>query len=83
MSAKPVPLKVGDIIRLKKPHPCGGHHWEITRTGMDLGIHCLGCGRRVMVPRANLERRIKEVLSPEDLPEEVRRRLLRRPAKES
>lgn len=81
MPKPPIPLKVGDIVRLKKPHPCGNHYWEITRTGIDLGIHCLGCGRRVLVPRVNLERRIKEVLSPQDLPSELQTRLLR-PRKE-
>ena len=58
----PLDLRVGDIIKLKKKHPCGGYHWEITRTGIDIGIKCLSCGRRVLVPRVKIERRIKLII---------------------
>jgi hypothetical protein len=47
-------------VRLRKPHPCGGFDWEVTRLGADIGLRCLGCGRRVMLERAVLERRTKE-----------------------
>ncbi len=61
-SNMPLKLGMGDIIRLKKKHPCGGFHWEITRTGIDIGLKCLCCGRKVLVPRIKLERRICEII---------------------
>ena len=57
----PVPIHLGDIVRLKKKHPCGGEHWEVTRTGADIGIKCRTCGRRVLIPRPQLERQLKEI----------------------
>ena len=42
---------VGDIIRMKKPHPCGTYEWEILRVGADFRLKCTGCGHQVMVPR--------------------------------
>jgi hypothetical protein len=62
MLLMPLDLRVGDIIKLKKKHPCGGYHWEITRTGIDIGIRCLTCGRKVLVPRVKIERRIKLII---------------------
>ncbi len=62
MFLMPLDLRVGDIIKLKKKHPCGGYHWEITRTGIDIGIRCLTCGRKVLVPRVKIERRIKLII---------------------
>ena len=47
-----VALHTGDVVRMKKAHPCGSYEWEITRTGMDIGIKCRGCGHFVMLPRA-------------------------------
>lgn len=55
----PVKLDIGDIAKMKKPHPCGSDRWEIVRTGMDIGIRCLGCGRRVLVSRVNFEKALK------------------------
>lgn len=55
-------LRVDDIIRMRKPHPCGGYEWRIVRMGADIGIVCLKCGRRVLLPRRNLARRLKMVL---------------------
>ena len=55
-------LKLGDVVRMKKPHPCGGHLWEVTRLGADIGLLCQGCQRRVLLPRPYLERRVREVL---------------------
>ncbi|MDO4541375.1 MAG: DUF951 domain-containing protein [Bacillota bacterium] len=54
---------IGDIIRLKKPHPCGGFEWEILRVGADIRIKCLTCGHSVMLPRTQVERRLKAVVS--------------------
>ena len=54
-------LNLGDVVRLKKPHPCGGYQWEIVRVGADIGIRCLSCTRRVLLSRSELERRLKAV----------------------
>ena len=63
MSARyPLDIHIGDKVRLRKPHPCGGYDWEITRTGADIGIECLTCGRRVMLPRSKFEKRVKAIL---------------------
>lgn len=57
----PVPrYEVGDVVRLRKMHPCGSDRWQITRTGIDFGLKCLGCGRRVMIPRTQFEKAVKE-----------------------
>jgi len=57
-------LKVGDIIKLKKPHPCGSSEWEILRVGMDFRLKCKGCGHLVMLPRKEVEKKIKSVQRP-------------------
>ncbi|EGO65720.1 DUF951 domain-containing protein [Acetonema longum] len=54
-------FEIGDIVIMKKAHPCGNNRWEITRTGMDIRIKCLGCGRQVMVPRPQFEKAVKTV----------------------
>ena len=48
------------MVRLRKVHPCGGYDWQVTRLGADIGLRCLGCGRRVLLERAVLEKRLKE-----------------------
>ena len=55
-------FKVGDIVEMKKPHPCGSHQWEIIRVGADFRIICTGCGRRVMLPRPKFERAVKKII---------------------
>lgn len=57
-----VSYAVGDIVRMKKPHPCGSKEWEILRTGMDFRIKCQGCGHMVMLPRAKFERAVREIV---------------------
>ncbi|MDF2634605.1 MAG: hypothetical protein K0R78_1479 [Pelosinus sp.] len=57
-----VRYEVGDIVRMKKSHPCGSALWEITRTGIDFGLKCQGCGRYVMVPRVKFEKAVKEIV---------------------
>jgi hypothetical protein len=52
-------IREGDIVRMKRAHPCGGAEWRVTRMGADVGIECLLCGRRVLVPRAKFESRLK------------------------
>ncbi len=71
MSPKiPAPFEVGDRITLKKPHPCGGREWSVYRTGADIGLKCVTCGRRVMLPRAEAGRRtVARVPSPPDDPD--------------
>lgn len=58
-------LRAGDHIVLRKPHPCGSAEWVVTRLGADVGLMCVGCGRRVMRERDELERRIVRVFTPE------------------
>ena len=57
--SEPIPFAVGDVVRLKKPHPCGGFDWSVVRLGADIGVKCATCGRRVLLPRRDLERRMK------------------------
>ncbi len=58
-----VPLALQDRIRLRKPHPCGSYDWVVVRLGADIGLKCEGCGRRVLLPRSEVERRLKQILS--------------------
>lgn len=53
-----VPFAPGDIVRLRKPHPCGGREWTVSRIGADVGLLCRTCGRRVLLDRRDLERRL-------------------------
>ena len=62
MSA-PVDFRMEDVLRLRKPHPCGGLEWRIVRLGGDIRIECLTCRRRVMLPRRELEKRTKAFVS--------------------
>jgi len=55
-------LQLQDTVRLRKPHPCGGYEWKIVRLGADIGMECTTCGRRVLLPRRELSRRLKAVL---------------------
>jgi hypothetical protein len=55
-------LKINDIVRLRKAHPCGSHEWTVTRLGADIGLECRGCRRRVMLTRRELSRRVKAIL---------------------
>ena len=56
-------ITLGDVILTRKPHPCGGNEWTVTRTGADIKIRCSGCGRIVMLDRETFLRRRKSVLS--------------------
>ena len=68
----PQKFYLGDIVRMRKPHPCGDDRWEVMRTGMDFRMKCLGCGRVVMLPRRKFERGVKEILK-RGVDEEVKR----------
>ena len=61
-----VQYSVGDIVRMKKAHPCGSYEWEITRTGIDFGLRCRGCGRFVMIPRPKFEKGVKCILESDN-----------------
>ena len=50
----------GDIVKLKKPHPCGNHEWEILRVGADFRLKCMGCGHQVMVARTMVEKNTRK-----------------------
>lgn len=62
-------LNIGDIVELKKQHPCGNNRFEIVRTGMDFRIQCTECGKQVWLSRNKLEKRIKK-LTPKDTSKE-------------
>ena len=53
--------EIGDVLRLRKPHPCGGYEWVVTRLGADIGLECLICKRRVLLARHQLNRRVKQI----------------------
>ncbi len=58
-------LSIGDIVRLRKPHPCGSYEWTVLRLGADIRLECRGCQRRIMLSRRELARRLKTVLPKE------------------
>jgi hypothetical protein len=53
-------LLLGDVVRLRRAHPCGGDRWQVDRLGADIGLRCVTCDRHVLVERSALERRIVE-----------------------
>lgn len=56
-------MEVGDVVRLRKRHPCGGDEWQVVKLGVDIRIKCLKCQRLVLLERGTLERRIKTLIS--------------------
>ena len=54
--------KLGSIVMMKKNHPCGSNEWEITRIGADIKIKCLNCGRSIMIPRIDFNKKLKKVV---------------------
>ena len=56
-------VELGDVVRLRKRHPCGGYEWQVVRVGADIGIKCLKCQRRVLLGRSVFERRVTAFLS--------------------
>ena len=57
-----IKFEVGNILEMKKPHPCGEHQFRVMRAGSDVRICCVGCGRDVTIPRLKLEKNIKRVI---------------------
>jgi len=61
-------LHLGDVLVMKKPHPCGGLRWSVVRLGADIGLECEKCRRRVLMPRPYVERRVRKLLRPPEVP---------------
>ena len=57
----PMDIHVGDVLELKKQHPCGSREWKVLRVGMDFKLRCAGCGHELMLPRSKAEKAIKKV----------------------
>ena len=55
-------IQVGDVLKMKKAHPCGSQEWSVLRVGMDFKLRCMGCGHDVMLPRAKAEKNIRKIL---------------------
>ena len=58
-------IKVGDVLRLKKEHPCGSREWQVLRIGADFRLKCTGCGHQIMIPRRQAEKNIREIVPAE------------------
>lgn len=59
MVAMSMEIRLGDVVRLRKPHPCGGYEWSVVRLGADIGLLCATCNRRVLLTRREFEKRVK------------------------
>jgi hypothetical protein len=59
MTVGPLEIHLEDVVRLRKPHPCGSYEWTVVRLGADIGLRCHGCGHKVLLPRRSLEKRLK------------------------
>jgi len=57
-------IRVGDVLVMKKPHPCGSVRWEVLRIGADFKLRCSGCGREVTGPRSRFEKNVKKIERP-------------------
>ena len=68
--------RMGDVLQLRKPHPCGGFQWEVTRLGADIGLRCTTCRHYVLLERAVLARRLKAFVSRGTLPDPEQERLI-------
>ena len=56
-------IKLGDVVRLRKTHPCGASEWQVVRVGADIGLRCLKCQRHILLKRSVFERRVKAFIS--------------------
>jgi hypothetical protein len=56
-------VQLGDVVQLRKKHPCGSDRWRVVRLGVDIGLVCQGCNRRVLLPRSLFNKRLKSVIS--------------------
>lgn len=55
----PTDIRVGDVVRMRKPHPCGGTDWRVVRLGTDIGLVCLTCDRKIFIPRGQFVKQVK------------------------
>jgi hypothetical protein len=62
----PEKLQVDDLVRLRKPHPCGSYEWRVVRIGADIGLKCQVCGRRVLMSRSTFKKRLRTVIHRSD-----------------
>ncbi|MEG2253044.1 MAG: DUF951 domain-containing protein [Clostridia bacterium] len=62
-------IRLGDVVKMRKTHPCGSDEWTVIRIGADVKIKCLGCGRIVMMERAEFVKRRKKVITQGSVPE--------------
>ncbi|MGA3029909.1 MAG: DUF951 domain-containing protein [Candidatus Limnocylindrales bacterium] len=62
-----VEFRLGDVVRLRRAHPCGSREWLVDRLGADIGLRCRGCDRHVLIERRALERRLTDFVSRGDL----------------
>ena len=62
----PMDVHVGDVLELKKNHPCGSKEWTVLRVGMDFKLRCIGCGHEVMAPRIKIEKSVKKIRREEN-----------------
>jgi hypothetical protein len=60
-------IHLGDVVRMRKPHPCGSYEWTVVRLGADIGIRCLRCSHRVLLPRSRFTRQVKSLVSRGDV----------------
>ena len=58
-------IQLGDVLTMKKVHPCGEKKWQVLRTGADFRLRCMGCGDEVMIPRSKAEKNIRIVERPQ------------------
>ena len=65
--AKEMDIRVGDVITLKKQHPCGSKEWEVLRIGADFRLKCKGCDHQIMIPRPQVEKNIRNISIIDDL----------------
>ena len=73
-----VEFRMGDVVRLRKPHPCGGFEWEVIRLGADIGLRCRTCSHRVLLERRVLEKRLKAFVARGEEPDPEKERLILR-----
>jgi hypothetical protein len=64
-----VQVNLGDIVRMRKPHPCGSYEWEVVRLGTDIGLVCQGCQRKILLPRGQFNKRLKTIVKHAEPPE--------------
>ena len=64
-------IQVGDILKLKKQHPCGSKEWEVLRIGADFRLKCMGCGHQIMIARRQAEKNVKEIIPAKRQPQQA------------